>query len=58
MACRRFQEVKRQARYTHFAVAAAKQAIEDSKLDLDKCDRSRVGCLVGESAFVNCLVSI
>lgn len=39
--------MKRQARYTHFAVAAARMAVEDAKLDLDKTDRTRVGCLIG-----------
>lgn len=41
------KEVKRQARFTHFAMAAARMAVEDAKLDLEKTDRSRVGCLIG-----------
>jgi len=41
------KEVKRQARFTHFAMAAARMAVEDAKLDLDKTDRARVGCLIG-----------
>ncbi len=41
------KEVKRQARFTHFAMAAAKMAVEDAKLDLTKIDRSRAGCMIG-----------
>lgn len=41
------KEVKRQARFTHFAMAAARMAVEDAKLDLEKVDRSRAGCMIG-----------
>ena len=38
---------RRTDRFTQFAVAAAKMALEDSHLDLDKTDRSRFGVMVG-----------
>src|SRR5438093_5430142 len=41
------KETRRTDRFTHFAVAAAKLAVVDSKLELDKQDLNRVGCLVG-----------
>ena len=41
------KEAKRMDRYTQFAMAAAKMAIEDSGLDFDKEDRFRVGVIVG-----------
>lgn len=43
------KEVKRQARFTHLAMAASKLAIEDSKLDIsgETTDMKRVGCLLG-----------
>lgn len=41
------KESKRMDRYTHFAVAAAKLALADSKLDLDKIDRDRAGVFIG-----------
>jgi len=41
---------KSQDRFTHMAVAAARQAVEDAGLDLDKIDKTRFGCFVG-SAF-------
>jgi 3-oxoacyl-[acyl-carrier-protein] synthase II len=37
----------RNGRYTHFALAAAKQALEDADLDTSKVDKSRFGCIVG-----------
>ena len=40
------KELKRMDRYTHFAIAAAKLALEDSGLDLDKVNRERVGVFV------------
>jgi len=43
------KEVRRQARFTHFAVAASRMAIEDAKLDLKSVDLSRVGCMIGMS---------
>ncbi|MDD5116091.1 MAG: beta-ketoacyl-ACP synthase II [Candidatus Omnitrophica bacterium] len=41
------KETKRTARFVQFAIAAAKQAMESSGLDLDKEDRSRIGVLIG-----------
>ncbi len=41
------KEVKRTARFVHFAVAAAKQAVDSAKLDLAKEDLNRIGVLVG-----------
>lgn len=41
------KEARRMDRYTHFAVAAAKMALEDSALELDKTDLCRVGVITG-----------
>lgn len=41
------KEAKRMDRYTQFAVAASKLAIDDSKLDLDKIDADRFGVVIG-----------
>ena len=41
------KEGKRMDRVTHFAVAAAKLALEDSKIDLDKINKVRAGVCVG-----------
>lgn len=41
------KESKRMDRYTQFAVAAAKLALADSRLDLDAVDRDRVGIFIG-----------
>ena len=41
------KESKRMDRYAQFAVAAAKLAIEDAGLDLEKEDRDRIGTYVG-----------
>lgn len=41
------KEAKRMDRCTQFAVAAARMAFEDSGLDLEKADRSRIGVVVG-----------
>lgn len=38
---------KRTDRFTQFAVAATKMALDDSGIDLDKCDRTRCGVIVG-----------
>lgn len=38
---------KRTDRFTQFAVAATKMALEDSGLDLDRCDRTRIGVIIG-----------
>jgi 3-oxoacyl-[acyl-carrier-protein] synthase II len=41
------KEAKRMDRCTQFAIAATKMALEDSKLDLDKEDRERIGTIIG-----------
>lgn len=41
------KEIKRMDNVTQFAVVAAKMAIADSKIDLDKEDRNRIGVFVG-----------
>lgn len=41
------KEVKKMDRYTHFALAAAKLALEDSKLDLEKINSERAGVFLG-----------
>ncbi|MDD5097741.1 MAG: beta-ketoacyl-ACP synthase II, partial [Candidatus Omnitrophica bacterium] len=41
------KDVKRTAKFVQFAVAAAKQAIESSGLDLNAEDRDRIGVIVG-----------
>ena len=41
------REARRMDRFTHFALAAALQALEDSQLDLDTTDRDRVGVVMG-----------
>jgi 3-oxoacyl-[acyl-carrier-protein] synthase II len=41
------RESKRMDRFTQFAVAAAKQAVDDSKLDFSKTDVFRTGVIVG-----------
>jgi 3-oxoacyl-[acyl-carrier-protein] synthase II len=38
---------KRMDRFTQMAVAAAIQAVDDSGLDLEKEDKTRIGCIVG-----------
>lgn len=42
-----FKQAKRMERFCQFAVAAAKEAIEDSGLDMTKEDPFRVGCAIG-----------
>jgi len=39
--------VKSTDRFTHMAVAAAKMAMEEAKLEVDKIDTKRFGCIVG-----------
>lgn len=39
--------IKRNGRYTHFALAAADQAIADAGLDTNAIDKDRFGCIVG-----------
>ena len=41
------KEARRNDRYTQFAMGAARLAVDDSGIDLDSCDLSRVGVLVG-----------
>src|ERR1700745_408071 len=41
------KDVRRTDRFSQFALACSKQALEDSGLDLDRIDRTRVGVLVG-----------
>jgi 3-oxoacyl-[acyl-carrier-protein] synthase II len=41
------KELRRQDRFVHYAIAAAHEALVDSKLELDKEDRDRIGVLVG-----------
>ncbi|MDD4348330.1 MAG: beta-ketoacyl synthase N-terminal-like domain-containing protein, partial [Opitutales bacterium] len=41
------KEAKRNDRYAQLGLAAAKKAVADSGLDLDKIDRDRVGVIVG-----------
>ncbi|MGF7143271.1 3-oxoacyl-[acyl-carrier-protein] synthase II [Anaerotaenia torta] len=41
------KDARRMDRFSQFAVAAAKEAIEDSGIDLDRIDRDRFGVVVG-----------
>jgi len=41
------KETRRTDRFVHYAVGAARLAVADSKLELDKLDRNRIGCIVG-----------
>ncbi|MBR6460601.1 MAG: beta-ketoacyl-[Verrucomicrobia bacterium] len=41
------KEVKRSDRYSQFAVFAGWRALNDSGLDLDKEDRTQIGCFFG-----------
>lgn len=41
------KEAKRMDRFTQFSLAASKMALEDSGLDLDQEDRTRIGTLIG-----------
>lgn len=41
------KEVKRTDRFAQFALGAAKMAIEDSKLNLEKIDKERMGVIIG-----------
>ena len=41
------KEVKRMDRFTQFALAASKLAVEDAKLDFNAIDRNRVGVFIG-----------
>lgn len=41
------KEARRNDRYTHFAVAASKLAVQDSSLDMSSVDPDRIGVIVG-----------
>ncbi|MBE7030876.1 MAG: beta-ketoacyl-[acyl-carrier-protein] synthase II [Ruminococcaceae bacterium] len=41
------KEARRMDRYTHYAVAAAKMAVEHSGLNLDEVDKERMGVILG-----------
>lgn len=41
------KEARRNDRYTHYAVAAARMAMEDAAMDSSKVDRSRFGVIIG-----------
>jgi 3-oxoacyl-[acyl-carrier-protein] synthase II len=41
------KETRRTDRFVHYACAAARMAVIDSKIELDKQDLTRIGCLVG-----------
>ncbi len=41
------KEARKLDRYCHFAVVAADQAIEDSKMDLETINKDRVGVIIG-----------
>lgn len=41
------KEAKRMDRYTQYSVVAAKLAIEDGNIDLDKFDRNNIGVILG-----------
>lgn len=41
------KEAKRMDRFTQFAVASAKMAIEDANLNLEEADRQRIGTVIG-----------
>ena len=41
------KEARKMDRYTQLAIIAAKQAVEDSQVDLDAIDKQRVGVVYG-----------
>jgi len=41
------KEAKRTAKFVQYAIAASKQAIESSGMDLNKVNKERVGVLIG-----------
>jgi 3-oxoacyl-[acyl-carrier-protein] synthase II len=41
------KEVRRTDRFTHFALAGARMALDDAGLDLDQVDRDRFGVIIG-----------
>ncbi len=44
------KQLRRMARVSQFAVCAACEAVHDAGLDLEREDRSRVGCVLGSAA--------
>lgn len=44
------KQARKMDRFTQFGVIAARQAVEDAKLDLDKVDKTRFGVSVGSAA--------
>ena len=44
------KSARRMARFSQFAVAAAREAIADAQLDLEQLDRSRIGVVLGNGA--------
>ncbi len=44
------KSARRMARFSQFAVAAAREAVADARLDLDSLDRSRIGVVLGNGA--------
>ena len=44
------KEARKMARVSQFAVSAAIEAVKDAGMDLDKEDRSRIGCIIGSAA--------
>jgi 3-oxoacyl-[acyl-carrier-protein] synthase II len=41
------KDIKRNDRFVHFAIAAARRAVEDAKLSLKESDRLRAGVMIG-----------
>ncbi len=41
------KDVRKHDRFTHFALAAARMAIEDAGIDLERIDRDRAGVIIG-----------
>ena len=41
------KEIRKTDRFVQFAIAASKDTVSDSKLDLDKEDRDRIGVIIG-----------
>lgn len=41
------KEIRKTDRFVHFAIASAKQAMDDSGLDLEKENRDRIGVIIG-----------
>lgn len=50
------KEVKRMDKYSLYALAAAKEAVESSKIDLDKIDHDRFGVMIGSGIGGLCTI--